>query len=64
MIANLIEDGSFERLILLILVYGPLAFLWVSQRAVDDRLIDIALVILGFYFGQVLPSPFRKPSAG
>lgn len=56
-LADLIRDGSIERLALTILVYAPMGFLWITQRPVDDRLIDIALVILGFYFGQLVPSP-------
>ena len=48
---DIIRDGSLERLILVILVFGGIVLLLVLGKPVDDRLIDIGLVIVGFYFG-------------
>ena len=42
------------------LVYGTLAYLWATGRPVDDRLIDIALIILGFFFKEVVSGTVAK----
>lgn len=51
---EIIRDGSLERLLLVIFVFGGIILLLATTGQVDDRLIDIALVIVGFYFGTTV----------
>jgi len=45
-----IRDGSLERLLLVIIVFGGIVLLLVMNGTVDDRLVDFAFVILGYFF--------------
>lgn len=51
---EIIKDGSLERLILVVFVFGGIVLLLATTGQVDDRLIDIGLVIVGFYFGTTI----------
>jgi len=52
--SDIIRDGSLERLIVVIIVFGGIVALLLTTGQVDDRLIDIGLVIVGFYFGTTI----------
>jgi len=54
MIIDIIKDGSLERLLLVIIVFGGIVFLLAKDGAVDERLFDVAFVIIGFYFGSTI----------
>jgi len=48
---EIIRDGSLERLLLVIIVFGGIVLLLAKDGAIDERLFDVAFVIIGFYFG-------------
>jgi len=54
MIIDIIKDGSLERLLLVIIVFGGIVFLLAKDGVVDERLFDVAFVIIGFYFGSTI----------
>jgi hypothetical protein len=47
---ELIEGGFLAQTILVVLVWGAIAFLAVTQRPIPDALLDAGFVIIGFYF--------------
>lgn len=53
-IVDLIRSGDLERFVIVIFVFGTATFLFVTGRPVDDRLFDVVLFILGFYFGTIM----------
>jgi len=46
-----IKDGSIAQLVIVILVFGGLVVLLFKDGQVDERLFDVAFVIVGFFFG-------------
>lgn len=59
---DLIKSGDIERLLLVLFVFGTIAFRYVTGNPPDDRLIDFGLVILGYFFGSVIGSKMRANS--
>lgn len=53
-VIDIIRDGSLERLVIAVLVFGGLVFILATQGQVDERLFDVAFVIVGFYFGTTV----------
>ncbi len=51
---ELIEGGFLAQTILVILVWGGIVFLAVTQRPIPDALLDAGFVIIGFYFHTVM----------
>ncbi len=51
---ELIEGGFVAQTILVILVWGGIVFLAVTQRPIPDALLDAGFVIIGFYFHTVM----------
>ncbi len=51
---ELIESGFVAQTILVVLVWGGIVFLAVTQRPIPDALLDAGLVIVGFYFHTVM----------
>ncbi len=51
---ELIEGGFLAQTILVILIWGAIAFLAVMQHPIPDALLDAGFVIVGFYFHTVL----------
>lgn len=47
---DLIKSGSLAQLLLVILVWGAVAFLALMGRPIPDALLDAGFVIIGFYF--------------
>ena len=63
---ELIEGGFLAQTLLVILVWGAIAFLAVTQRPIPDALLDAGFVIIGFYFHTVMTKTLgegnRNPS--
>jgi len=59
---DLIRDGSLERLILVVLIFGTITVQTVRGFPLDDRLVDFALVVLGFYFGSMIQQKLNSTS--
>ena len=51
---ELIEGGFLAQTILVILVWGGIVFLAVTQHPIPDALLDAGFVIIGFYFHTVM----------
>ena len=51
---ELIEGGFLAQTLLVILVWGAIAFLAVMQHPIPDALLDAGFVIIGFYFHTVM----------
>jgi hypothetical protein len=51
---ELIEGGFLAQTILVILVWGGIVFLAVTQHPIPDPLLDAGFVIVGFYFHAVV----------
>ncbi len=51
---ELIEGGFLAQTILVILIWGAIAFLAVMQHPIPDPLLDAGFVIIGFYFHTVM----------
>jgi uncharacterized membrane protein len=51
---ELIEGGFLAQTILVVLVWGGIVFLAVTQRPIPDALLDAGFVIVGFYFHTVI----------
>lgn len=49
-----IKDGSLERLVIVVIVFGGLVALLVKDGQVDERLFDVAFVIIGFFFRTIV----------
>lgn len=50
MVRNLLNSIDFPHLMLLALVWLPIAFLVVTQHPVPDSMFDAGMLILGYYF--------------
>ncbi len=60
---ELIEGGFLAQTILVILVWGGIVFLAVTQRPIPDALLDAGFVIIGFYFHTVMTKTLGESSA-
>jgi hypothetical protein len=49
-IVELIEGGFVAQTLLVLIVWGAIAYLAVSARAIPDPLLDAGFVMVGFYF--------------
>lgn len=49
---DLLESSIIFQGILVLLVFGTIAYLIINNRIVPDRMWDFGLVILGFFFGS------------
>lgn len=49
-IAELIKGGFLSQTILVIVVWGTIAFLAINRADIPDPLLDAGFVIIGFYF--------------
>lgn len=47
---EIIKDGSLERLIIVVIIFGGIVVLEVLGKPFDERLFDIAFVAAGFFF--------------
>lgn len=56
---DLIERGFVAQTILVVLVWGGIVFLAVTQRPVPTVLMDVGLMIVGFYFHTVMTQALR-----
>jgi len=58
-----LRDGSLERFAIVILVFGGLVFLLAKDGVVDERLFDVAFVIMGYFFRAIVEK-FRSETNG
>jgi len=58
-----LRDGSLERLVIVILVFGGLVFLLAKDGQVDERLFDVAFVIMGYFFRAIVEK-FKEGTNG
>jgi len=49
-----IKDGSLEKLVIVVLVFGGIVLLLAKDGQVDERLFDVAFVIMGYFFRTVV----------
>jgi hypothetical protein len=51
---EIIKDGSLERLVIAVIVFGGMVGLLFKDGVIDERMFDVAFVIVGFYFGSTV----------
>jgi len=51
---DIIKDGSLEKLVIVIIVFGGLVLLLAKDGQVDERLFDVAFVIMGYFFRSIV----------
>ncbi len=61
---ELIEGGFVAQTLLVLLVWGAIAFLAVTQRSIPDALLDAGFVIIGFYFHTVMTKTLGEGNRG
>jgi len=58
-----LRDGSLERFSIVILVFGGIVVLLAKDGQVDERLFDVAFVIMGYFFRAIVEK-FRSDANG
>jgi hypothetical protein len=53
-LTELIEGGFLAQSLLVMMVWGGICFLAVSQKPIPDPLLDAGFVIVGFYFRSAI----------
>ncbi len=61
---ELIEGGFLAQTLLVVLVWGGIVFLAVTQHPIPDALLDAGFVIIGFYFHTVMTKTLSDSSHG
>lgn len=49
---ELLRDSTIIQGGITLLCVGAIVYLWVTGKTVNDQLIDIVLLIIGYYFGS------------
>lgn len=62
MVEKLITGGYLAQLILLIVVWGSIAYLAVFQHPIPDPLLDAGFIILGSYFHTLATQVSNRPN--
>lgn len=60
MLVELFENGYIAQILLIALVWVPIAFLTVTGKPVPDPLFDAGFMMVGFYFRAALQNGSTK----
>lgn len=59
-LVELIEGGFIGQLVLVLLVWGPIAILAVGEKQIPDPLLDAGFIILGFFFQSMVRQAINR----
>jgi len=57
---EIIKDGSLERLLVVVFLFGGIVVLNAMQVSFDERIYDLAFLVGGFYFGVTMRMAAQK----